>query len=205
MRITVPVEIAVYYRQTARCKYTLHHIARGSYQKHLPLSLSVTDLRQHALYSKQNPENEKTPVLVLITGTRVRKLNMRNWNTCQKTTPVTPRDLPATTNTVRPTAADDLNDEEFAMLRTYATLVSFTATGPKYTVQHTASIEAAAILLPRHISEKDIQKLEAHFRFAIQKAKTTSTWMLLDSQQDSPVEHFNENTGRCKNHAEWDR
>lgn len=197
MRISVPVEIAVYHRKIARGAYKLHHIARGSYWKHLPLSLSVTDLRQHALHAQQDHEHEKTTLLVLVSGTRVRKLHLRNWNTRQKASQLTPLDLPDAPQ-VRPPAADDLNDEEFAMLRTYATLVSFTATGNKYSVQHAASIEAAAILVPRQLYDQDIVQLEKSFRFALQKAKNTSTWILLDSQETSPMQHFNEDTGKCK-------
>lgn len=203
MRISVPVEVAVYYRKFARGPYTLHHIARGSYSKHLPLSLNVTDLRQHALHAQQDQDHEKTPLLVLVTGTKVRKLHLRNWDTRQKATPLTPRDLQDVAQ-LRPPAADDLNDEEFAMLRTYATLVSFTANaGQKYAVQHTASIEAAAIVVPRKLNNRDILRLERHFRFALQKAKDTSTWMLLDPQETSPMQHFNEDTGRCKTLPEW--
>ena len=202
MRISVPVEIPVYRRRTTREKYALHHITKGSYWKHLPLSLSVSDLRQHSAQRNQSQPYETTPLLLLVTGSRVKAVTLSTWKKPQKSNLLKPFDLLRSHATQPPPGADDL-DEEFALLRFFATLVTYTAESKQYKIQHSASIEAFATVLPRTLTEKEISKLEPYFRRGLQKAMSTSTWMLVDSQQTHPLEHYNEETGANKKITEF--
>jgi hypothetical protein len=197
MRISVPVEIPVYRRRTTREKYALHHIAKGSYWKHLPLSLSVSDLRQHAAQGNQSQEYETTPLMLLVTGSRVKAVTLSTWKKPQKSHLLKPFDLLRSHAAQPPPGADDL-DEDFVLLRFFGTLVTYTATSKQYKIQHTASLEAFATVLPKQITEKEVSKLEPYFRRGLLKARATSTWMLVDPNQKHPLEHFNESTGTNK-------
>lgn len=80
MRVSVPLETVVYKRRNARECFVLQHIYKGSYIKHVPWTLSVGDLRQHAINEARRSEQTHTPLLVLVTGKLAMIYTLANWN-----------------------------------------------------------------------------------------------------------------------------
>ena len=207
MRVTVPVETAVYTRRTRLEHFTFKHISISGYQKHLPLSLAVSDLKQHSLDKPQRKERENAPQLVLITGASARVFTLANWKTPKKCSTLKPRDFlpdkatntPKTaTNTPKTAAYDDL-DNDYVFLRTYTTLTTYTAKpNSTYCPFQVSTVEAAGIILPRRITERDVPNIETQFRFALDRAKKTATWVIIDPPGDQAIDHFNEQTLECK-------
>ena len=200
MRANVPVETAVYTRRTRLEPFIFKHISISGYQKHLPLSLSVSDLQRHSVDNAQRRERENAPQLVLITGASARVFTLANWKTSKKCSQLKPRDFEPdkATNTPNTAAYDDL-DHDYVFLRTYTTLTTYNAKpNSKYCPCQVTPVEAAGIVLPRRITERDVPNMETNFRFALDRAKNTATWVIIDPPGEMAMDHFNEQTLQCK-------
>lgn len=53
-------------------------------------------------------------------------------------------------------------------------------------------------VLPRELSEKDVNRLESSFQYMAEKARRDATWLLVDTSKSEAHDHFNEATGKCK-------
>ena len=200
MRANVPVETAVYTRRTRLEPFMFKHISISGYEKHLPMSLSVSDLQLHSVHNAQRRERENAPQLVLITGASARVFTLANWKTSKKCSTLKPRDFQPdkATNTQNTAAYDDL-DHDYVFLRTYTTLTTYNAKpNSQYCPCQVTPVEAAGIVLPRRITERDVPNMETHFRFALDKAKNTATWVIIDPPGEMTMDHFNEQTLKCK-------
>ena len=142
MRVTVPVETPVYFRRCARERYVLRHVSRSGYVRHMPLSLSVSDLRGHLVCEEQRVERENVPVLVLLTGKRALVYTLGNWSCPKKAVVLGPSEF---SKGFAPVGGGELVESHF-LLRSYTHLTTYCVRQGRYLPRDTSFFEAAGEL-----------------------------------------------------------
>ena len=110
--------------------------------KHLPLSLSVSDLHSHATTEKQRNELDTVPALILLTGNRAVVYTLGNWNSPKKAVVVRPLQF---TKGKAPSGGAEVEDGYF-LLRSYTHLVTYSLRQSRYHAKDSTCIEAAGDL-----------------------------------------------------------
>ena len=138
MRVVIPVETPVYFRRCARERFVLRHVCRSGFVKHVPLTLSVSDLRAHSLAEEQRVERDTVPVLVLLTGKRAAVYCMKNWS-CPKRVTLSPREF---SHGQCPNFSSEI-DEDHYLLRSYTHLTTYALRQGQYFAQDSTCIESS--------------------------------------------------------------
>ena len=139
MRVTVPVETPVYFRRCARERYVLRHVSRSGYVRHMPLSLSVSDLRGQLVCEEQRMERENVPVLVLLTGKRALVYTLGNWSCPKKAVVLGPSEF---SKGFAPVGGGELVESHF-LLRSYTHLTTYCVRQGRYLPRDSSFFEAA--------------------------------------------------------------
>lgn len=209
MRVSVPLDTVVYQRRNVRECFVFRHVYKGSYIKHVPMTLSVGDLRQHAIDEMQRSERTHAPLLVLVTGKLAVIHTLANWDNeklpvrlrvgefgvfpdlCNTMGGLSCLPMPsesslktikaATTKTQCDTGACGDINETHALIHTYTTLVTYGMRQGRYTARGACSMEATPMMIPRRLPTCELRKLEERYRYALEMAKSVTTWVLEDT------------------------